>query len=546
MTYTPPSEGVKLHRTYRATLLELAASLEAHDFLHREASDLRKLADDLQSPFNIAVFGRMKTGKSTIINAMIGKKLAVTGVEETTATINKLTYATGDKLSQFTVHWLDREPEDFPIDRLQTDWTGKSDEVTKRVSKAAWLEVYSDAPTLKDIQMTDTPGTGATTEEHEVIARQFIKGQEADALLYVFSPTDRHSDEDDLELFRKSCLTDSSVDNSLAILHKWDHIYWEEDDRDRIQARADRIHQFMQTHVSAVIPVSGPIALLAQTAPEAFWRRVAALFAKARQEEQEDEDKDFVLLLGEDEDEWEEELEGLCELYAEAKNLGCPMASFRVAMRHLYREGLSSSDGFKSALMELSGLRLLMKTLNERIFSLRKVIQQKQNCARARRVMDSAYKNIEKELGVRQRDVEEMEHLLPILRRYAPESSEWMQDKHRHLEASIRVLQKNYADLDRNLIKAGDLSDAVTSALDLLPRIDTLPDSVASKEMREQIRRMLFSLFPFSGDETLLTVREAMALQVVFNRLATMPSVEEKHMADALRKCLMQCAFATA
>ena len=163
----------------------------SHPFLRKEENELRAVADSLQSPFNIAVFGRMKTGKSSLINALIGKQLAITGVEEATATINRISYANGEQLNQFTVHWQDCPPENYPIDKLQSDWNGKSQEVLERVSRAAWLELYSDAPALRNIQITDTPGTGSNAAEHERIANQFINGQEADALLYVFAPVGR-------------------------------------------------------------------------------------------------------------------------------------------------------------------------------------------------------------------------------------------------------------------------------------------------------------------------------------------------------------------
>ncbi|MDR2171467.1 MAG: dynamin family protein [Planctomycetaceae bacterium] len=46
-----------------------------------------------ESPFTVAVVGQMRVGKSSLLNSLVGAELAVTGVNETTATINWFKYA---------------------------------------------------------------------------------------------------------------------------------------------------------------------------------------------------------------------------------------------------------------------------------------------------------------------------------------------------------------------------------------------------------------------------------------------------------------------
>jgi len=151
-----------IHEKYRAALLGLANDLRQYNFLCQEEEDLRRIADNLRAPFNIAVFGRMKAGKSSLINAIIGQKLTITDTEEATATINRLSYATGDRLKTFTIHWQHCQPEDRPLSELETEWSGKASKVLENVGRAAWLELYSDAEALRNIHITDTPGTGST------------------------------------------------------------------------------------------------------------------------------------------------------------------------------------------------------------------------------------------------------------------------------------------------------------------------------------------------------------------------------------------------
>ncbi|MHB1424406.1 MAG: dynamin family protein, partial [Gemmataceae bacterium] len=52
------------------------------------ADFLDHLAGQVDKPCVLAVVGRMKAGKSTFINALLGEDLAPVGNTETTATIN--------------------------------------------------------------------------------------------------------------------------------------------------------------------------------------------------------------------------------------------------------------------------------------------------------------------------------------------------------------------------------------------------------------------------------------------------------------------------
>ena len=73
--------------------------------LHRAAERLREaglpvelaermegLATQVRHPCVVAVVGRVKVGKSTFVNALLGEDLAKVGTTETTATINYFTY----------------------------------------------------------------------------------------------------------------------------------------------------------------------------------------------------------------------------------------------------------------------------------------------------------------------------------------------------------------------------------------------------------------------------------------------------------------------
>ena len=53
---------------------------------------INELKTNVHTKCTLAVGGRVKAGKSTFINALLGENLALVGTTETTATINRFVY----------------------------------------------------------------------------------------------------------------------------------------------------------------------------------------------------------------------------------------------------------------------------------------------------------------------------------------------------------------------------------------------------------------------------------------------------------------------
>lgn len=123
---------------------------------------LQSLQGELSSPCVLAVAGKVKAGKSFLINALLGVDLAMTGSTETTATINvfkKGTPPSSDK--PILCQWVDGREEWMPrsfLDALQ----GTSEDVLKQTARIDKLIFYlNDNPLLEDVTLVDTPGIGA-------------------------------------------------------------------------------------------------------------------------------------------------------------------------------------------------------------------------------------------------------------------------------------------------------------------------------------------------------------------------------------------------
>src|SRR5438128_12582752 len=85
------------------------------------AARLEQLAGRVEQPCVLAVVGRMKAGKSTFINALLGQDVAKVGVTETTATINRFCYGTpADPQRPVRCHWRGGRYEDVSRDFLDS------------------------------------------------------------------------------------------------------------------------------------------------------------------------------------------------------------------------------------------------------------------------------------------------------------------------------------------------------------------------------------------------------------------------------------------
>ena len=442
--------GRKLQSDFAAFCDKAAKSFDAFDFLNGAANELRELRKSVIHPFNVAVFGRMKTGKSTLINALVGRSLVVTGVEEATATVNVLTYS--DNKSSFVAHWKDAPPESFPLDALQSDWSGKTEDVLARVKRVSYLELFSDVESLKLCEITDTPGTGSEESVHEDVTQNFLaatekQGRRADAIIYVFPPVGRESDIGNLETFRvNNCLPGSDPYNSVAVLHKWDHIFWENGgNMGDIQAKAMRLKEVMSQLVADVIPVSAPLALAAAEAPDEFWIRILNVCRSMEWQELE-------RLLNRD-GKWDRDdsRRELRKLYS------LPWPSFQIIVREISRhiDECTNVPSVRNRVLLLSGIQNLKVFLDANFFKRGELIRQKQTYNEILRIKNDAYSLIERRMVRLDKDRRAWDRLFSD-GRYDGDSlmTAWISQQRSDCIEESDSLKRSYEDVDRTFINS--------------------------------------------------------------------------------------------
>jgi small GTP-binding protein len=196
----------------RVVLARLGAEKEDDEILNAALGQL-------EQPFMLVVFGEFNSGKSALINALLGRDFLKVGPLPTTDTIQLLQY--GDKES-----------------KTQNDNT---------------MLIKLPAELLRDLAIVDTPGTNAIIRKHEKIALDFMP--RADFVLFV-TAIDRPLTETERGFMERIRQWSKKV---VIVLSKIDQ---------KTHSEVGEIQTFIETNVHdllgfspAVFPVSAKLAL---------------------------------------------------------------------------------------------------------------------------------------------------------------------------------------------------------------------------------------------------------------------------------------------
>lgn len=140
---------------------------------------LAKLAEDR---FNLAVVGQFKRGKSSLMNAVIGRDLLPTGLLPLTSVITSLCYGPEDRVILKRKDWVMQH--EISIADLADYVTEQSNPGNEKGIMEARVEI--SVPFLRrGLFFIDTPGIGSSRTENTATTYTFLP--EADAVIFVTS-----------------------------------------------------------------------------------------------------------------------------------------------------------------------------------------------------------------------------------------------------------------------------------------------------------------------------------------------------------------------
>jgi GTPase SAR1 family protein len=239
----------------------------------------------LHQPMRVAIVGLIKAGKSTLMNALLGEQVVVTGTVEATFNINWFKY---DRNSSIIVHFKDkRSPETKSLAQLQA-LTLRAQYIQDYLLSIEYIEVRYPNDILKTFNLIDTPGLDSYYEDDSANTKEFLQlhGREltaitqkeaaqADAVMYLFSQSISMTDKDIMETFAGSTINGATPINAIGILTKVDNCWSDYDDPmigvTKIVKRLSEHPQIKRLFYN-ISPICGLLALGAQTLTLKEWQ----------------------------------------------------------------------------------------------------------------------------------------------------------------------------------------------------------------------------------------------------------------------------------
>ncbi|NUS73695.1 MAG: hypothetical protein HOQ05_09855 [Corynebacteriales bacterium] len=226
----------------------------------------------LGEPLRVAIAGRLKAGKSTLVNALIGRRVAPTEVGECTRVVTQFRYGTADRVD---VARRAGPPASLPLDPHGM--------IPQRLGvprpEISHVDVSLTTDRLREMTVIDTPGLSSTNTQISAGTQAFLfDGDTADgradsdsenaisgaeAIIYVFTQSARTDDVAALEAFRSmSARWSANPINSIGLFNKADKTVAGGDPWPTAGPLAADMATALRRQVADVVPVIG---LLAET-----------------------------------------------------------------------------------------------------------------------------------------------------------------------------------------------------------------------------------------------------------------------------------------
>ena len=142
--------------------------------------------------FKITIVGEFSSGKSTFLNAIIGKDILPHGVKETTAAVTYIHNVPQDdkRLNKAVIHFREETMNDITLDvgenrNALVDYVTTSDKKYRVVQDIVSVDIYVHFADIEDpIVLIDTPGMNGVAEGHKDITLHEIRHSHASICLF--------------------------------------------------------------------------------------------------------------------------------------------------------------------------------------------------------------------------------------------------------------------------------------------------------------------------------------------------------------------------
>ena len=220
-----------LYNSYQTYVQQTLESMNSLSRLCRKL-DLQKTADSLNSAkeklqdssFLVGIMGEFRRGKSTVINALLGRQIVPSDIVPTSATINYVRWGASPSAE---INFKDGTVKRISVDELDGYITKITDESAAVASTVKNSVVYYPCPLCQnDVQIVDTPGVNDEDSMTQV-AEEVIPY--LDAVVMVIT-VDSPLSQSEADFVRTKIMT-SNLGQLLFVVNKLDNL--EPEDRPR-------------------------------------------------------------------------------------------------------------------------------------------------------------------------------------------------------------------------------------------------------------------------------------------------------------------------
>lgn len=208
-----------------------------------------------QDNFRVVVVGRFSRGKSTFVNALLGRRVLPTSKKPTTAVISKISYGAEPK---FTIHYKNNlqeavnEDEFFAIKAPKfCDSYSTAEEVADNLAEQAkindidYVEVAYPLEFCKHaVELIDTPGTDDLNQSRIEITYKYLN--QADAVILLLA-ADQALSIGEVEFLQERILK-HQIRDIFYIINRKDTLNGPDEE--------ERVRQFVKEHLGHILQVS--------------------------------------------------------------------------------------------------------------------------------------------------------------------------------------------------------------------------------------------------------------------------------------------------
>lgn len=242
------------HRDLLDAAYKKASKVASALALSQAEKNLGALAENLQQEsFRIAVVGEFSRGKSTFVNALLGKKILPASKNPTTAIISVIAYNDTPKYTislKKDAKELEVDEEDFinlkapkNIDEYSEEW----DEVIRQKSRIESIDhakVYYPLDVCKgNVEIIDTPGLNDIDANRVEITYNYL--DKADAIIFLLAADQALTATE--AFFLQERISKNKFNDIFFLINRKDMLHGEEEERDVIEYVKRNIKNYLPT-----------------------------------------------------------------------------------------------------------------------------------------------------------------------------------------------------------------------------------------------------------------------------------------------------------